>query len=75
MRETDKRISIEEFHNGISNAGLEEFKKAIDNMKIFLGLHIEYQNIQAKMIKAKYNALIAEGFNEKQALYLCHNQV
>ena len=36
-----------------------------------LHAHIELSQLQAKIARAKYLALIAEGFNEHQALALC----
>ena len=36
-----------------------------------LHAHIEINQLQAKIARAKYLALIEEGFNEHQALTLC----
>lgn len=33
--------------------------------------HIEYESLRAKLTRAKYLALIKEGFTETQAMELC----
>ena len=40
-------------------------------MRERLDFMIEYEQMQAKVLKAKYDALIKEGFNAIQALELC----
>jgi hypothetical protein len=48
--------------------------KLIDSIRILkenLLVHIELLYIQAKLHKEKYDALLQEGFTEKQALELC----
>ncbi|MDD5385368.1 MAG: hypothetical protein PHG89_10875 [Gallionella sp.] len=41
--------------------------QALDNLPAML----EWEKIQAKQIRAKYEALCKEGFTEQQALDLC----
>ncbi len=36
-----------------------------------LPAHIEIGQLQAKIMRARYQALVAEGFNDQQALVLC----
>lgn len=36
-----------------------------------LPAHIEIGQLQAKIMRARYQALVAEGFNDQQALALC----
>lgn len=42
----------------------EELKRNIDDM-------IDSMILQARLTRAKYDALIAQGFNEMQAIELC----
>ena len=48
-----------------------EMEKALELVKKEFDTYIEFQTYQAKIVKAKYDALIEEGFNEVQALHLC----
>lgn len=55
--------------------------QATDELAVALETHrrnvpflIEYQVLQAKVTRAKYLALLTEGFNEKQAIALCKEQ-
>ena len=41
------------------------------NLKINLPLFIQYETIMAHVKRAKYLAMIKEGFSEEQALKLC----
>lgn len=45
-----------------------ELQMALDNMKEFLPLFIERCTPNAKIRKAKYEALLKEGFTEAQAI-------
>lgn len=45
-------------------ADLEALKRNLD-------VHIEVLAVSAKIIRAKYQALVAQGFTEAQALELC----
>ena len=56
---------------GDSDDPITKFKEALAGMKNSLSLHLEFQTIQAKILRAKYNALITEGFTKEQALFLC----
>jgi|WetSurMetagenome_2_1015567.scaffolds.fasta_scaffold157280_4 hypothetical protein len=49
---------------------VDEFKVAIRSMIMQLDTTIEYFQILAKLYKAKYDALVAEGFTPAQALEL-----
>ena len=46
-------------------------KKALDQMKIDLPGMLEYIIIMAEMTKAKYDAMIDQGFTKEEALELC----
>jgi len=67
----DKRISMDDFKSGTPGEKLQEFKEAVRQMTLTLPVQLEMMAIQAKLIRAKYNALVAEGFTEQQALELC----
>jgi hypothetical protein len=45
--------------------------QAVVNMRDNLPAMMEFQKLNAKIIRAKYLALIGEGFTEQQALQLC----
>jgi hypothetical protein len=49
----------------------DKLRAAVEKMRRTLPLLIEYYQIDAKIRKARYEALIAEGFNPAQALELC----
>ena len=55
----------------LSGAVAESRKEAIRNVLIETQAMIEAFDVLAPIWKAKYNALIAAGFDEKQALELC----
>lgn len=48
-----------------------ELRAGIEYMRRHIGDIIEHAKIQAKVKKATYDALVAEGFTEAQALQLC----
>ena len=50
---------------------LSEMEQLLVDFKSDLPTHLEFQEIQAKVQRAKYLACIKEGFNEAQALELC----
>ena len=50
---------------------VDKQRAALEELKRSLPTHIEVLGIQAKMIRAKYQALVAQGFTEAQALELC----
>lgn len=43
----------------------------VRDMRDNIAAHIEYSQIQARITRAKYLALVKEGFTEAQALQLC----
>ena len=45
--------------------------KAMQSFRDGMAFSIEYAQINAKFQRAKYLALIAEGFDDRQALELC----
>ena len=47
------------------------FKENVAILKETLSVQIEFTQLKAKLDRVKYNALIAEGFSEQQALLLC----
>jgi hypothetical protein len=48
-----------------------DMRAAIEMLKRHLPEWMEYTQLQAKVRKAHFEALLAEGFNEQQALELC----
>ena len=49
-------------------------REALRNAQQMLHLVIELVQFDAKVTRAKYLALIHEGFEPKQALFLCKNE-
>lgn len=45
--------------------------QAVANMKNELPALLEYIDLMAQLRRRKYKALISQGFDEKQALFLC----
>lgn len=57
--------------------GAGQADKLADLVKHFrrtMALQIEIEQIQAKLTRAKFTALMEEGFTEAQALELCRNK-
>jgi hypothetical protein len=50
---------------------IDKQRAALEELKRNLPTHIEFLSIHAQMIRAKYQALVAQGFTEAQALELC----
>ena len=48
-----------------------EMQDAVIKMRLTMGVHIEYLILSAKLHKAKYDALVENGFTPEQALELC----
>lgn len=46
-------------------------RSELDEMIKNLSFYIQYNEIQAKIMKSKYDSLINEGFTKDQALKLC----
>lgn len=53
--------------------GRADRDKALRDMREGLAWHLEYLAIQAQLTRAKYLALLKEGFTDKQAIELCKN--
>lgn len=49
----------------------DEMRGQLEVMKRNLGTLIEFNVISARITRAKYEALVSQGFDEKQALELC----
>ena len=67
----DKMISMEEFKNGFSKTNLIKLREEIDRFRDMADLLKENAKIMAGITKAKYDALVSEGFTPHQALELC----
>lgn len=50
---------------------VDKQRASLEELKRNLPTHIEFLAIHAQMIRAKYQALLAQGFTEAQALELC----
>ncbi|MCS3467111.1 hypothetical protein M2401_000832 [Pseudomonas sp. JUb42] len=50
---------------------IDKQRAELEALKRSMPMHIEFLAIQAQMIRAKYQALVAQGFTEAQALELC----
>ena len=50
---------------------ISEMEQLLVDFKSDLPVHLEFQELSAKVQKAKYDACIKEGFNEAEALELC----
>lgn len=68
----DRVISREEFETGtkLPTDG-EKLKRSVDTMRASMPVFIESAKLTATMTRAKYEALIDEGFTPAQALELC----
>ncbi|MFA5500661.1 MAG: hypothetical protein WC404_06245 [Candidatus Omnitrophota bacterium] len=67
----DRRITMDEF-KGVSNRpDLNEMKESLSYFRKLVDLIKEDNAIRAGITKAKYDALVAEGFTPQQALELC----
>ena len=61
-------VHVEE---GDAKDPLTQFNEALKKMRAVLPMQLEYHAMNAKILKARYDSLIQEGFSESQALTLC----
>lgn len=54
-----------------SSKELSEMRKLLNGLKQDKTVYLEFQVVHAEIIRAKYLALIEQGFTEEQALELC----
>ena len=67
----DRVITMADF-NGVPNKpDLVKMREALENMRDVADIIKENWKISAGIMKAKYDALVAEGFTPQQALDLC----
>lgn len=52
-----------------------EMRAALDMLHENLEIMMEYEHLQAKLTRAKYDAMIEQGFTAEQALELCKKTV
>lgn len=48
-----------------------EMRVALDSLRDNIDLMCEYEKLQAKQIRARYLALVKEGFSDASAIELC----
>jgi len=69
-KKTPSNPKLLKFENQHFNADLAEFKASVLDLKNKLPLMKEYIFMVAELTRARYNALLDEGFTEKQAIEL-----
>ena len=62
---------LEEFRGIDAKPDLEKMRESVSRFREFSDIIKEDNKIRAGIIKAKYDALISEGFTPAQALELC----
>lgn len=50
---------------------VDKFYEALTGMRESYDLYLQAFTVQAPLLRAKYNALLKEGFTEREALELC----
>ena len=58
----------------MSNDPAVALAQAVRQMRETLPAMLEINELQAQITRAKFKALVKQGFTEAQALYLCHPQ-
>ena len=58
----------------MSNDPAVTLAQAVRQMRETLPAMLEINELQAQITRAKFKALVKQGFTEAQALYLCHPQ-
>lgn len=53
---------------------LIELAQGVKNMRERLPALLEFHQLSARLMRAKYLAFIKEGFREDQAIYLCQQK-
>jgi len=67
----DRLITMEEFKGVGQKPDLKKLRDDIENLRAMSSILKEHVVIMAGLTKAKYDALVAEGFTPQQAIDLC----